>query len=69
MNYRKGMTVAKVGEHDGKACVLESHEHGSINAAKRANGLNARVLKRGESFPPHKATLIAEAAEKEKEAA
>lgn len=59
MNMRKGMTVAKVGEYRpgyeelaGRTLALEVKKYPSINAAKKANGLNAKVLKRGEHFPP-----------------
>ena len=59
MNFRKDKTVAKVGvykagyeEIDGLTLTLEIKEYPSINLAKKANGLNARTLKRGESFPP-----------------
>jgi hypothetical protein len=60
MNIRKGMTVAKIGEHEGRACTLERQDHESINLAKKANGRNARTLKRGESFPPTKSEIEAE---------
>jgi hypothetical protein len=59
MNYRKDKTVAKVGvykpgyeELTGMTLSLEKKDYDSVNLAKKANGLNARVLKKGESFPP-----------------
>lgn len=59
MNVRNGKTVAKVGEHEGRGCTLEKKDYDSINLAKKANGLNARTLKRGEHFPPTKAEIDA----------
>ena len=63
---RKGMTVAKVGQYKpgyeelaGRTLSLEVREYPSINAAKKANGLNAKVLKRGEHFPPTEAEALA----------
>lgn len=53
-HIRKGMTIAVIGEHEGKPCTLETKEYPSINLAKKANGLNSRVLQRGEKFPPTK---------------
>ena len=59
MNIRKGMTVAKTGPApdnfpDLKRCLvtLEVKEYESLNQAKKANGLNARLLQRGEKLPP-----------------
>lgn len=59
MNVRKGRTVAKVEQYKpgyeelaGLTLSVEMKEYPSINQAKKANGLNAKVLKRGESFPP-----------------
>lgn len=49
---RKGRIIATIGQHEGKPCTLETKEYASINLAKKANGLNSRVLKRGEKFPP-----------------
>lgn len=45
---RRGKTVAVVGEHEGKSATLETKDYPSINAAKKANGLNSRTGK----FPP-----------------
>lgn len=49
---RKGNVIAVIGEHEGKPCTLETKAYPSINAAKKANGLNSRTLKKGEKFPP-----------------
>lgn len=62
MNVRKGSMVAKVGEHQGRACVLDLKMYPSINLAKKANGLNARTIKTRESFPPLKSEIDAELA-------
>jgi hypothetical protein len=59
MNVRKGKTVASVGEHQGRPCTLSTKEYDSLNQAKKANGLNAKTLKRGESFPPTRAEINA----------
>lgn len=66
MNMRKGTTVARVGQYKpgyeelaGRILSLEIREYKSINLAKKANGLNARVLKRGENFPPTEAQALA----------
>jgi hypothetical protein len=56
---RKGKTVAhKVGlyqpgyeELSGRTLASEIKEYESLNKAKKANGLNAKVMRRGESFP------------------
>lgn len=67
MNFRKGKTVAKVGQYKpgheelaGRELTLSIKEYDSINQAKKANGLNARVLKRGERFPPTESEALAE---------
>lgn len=59
MNIRKGKTVAKVEQYKpgyeelaGRTLSVSKKEYDSINQAKKANGLNSTVLKRGESFPP-----------------
>ena len=59
MNIRKDKIVAKVGKYEpgyeelsGRTLSLEMRSYSSINAAKKANGLNARVLRKGEHFPP-----------------
>ena len=57
---RKGKTVAVIGDHEGKPCTLETKTYDSINLAKKANGLNAKTLKRGEHFPPTVAEALAE---------
>lgn len=51
-NIRKGHRVAQVAEIDGKLRTLKVQDFPSINAAKKANGLNATTLRRGEPFPP-----------------
>ena len=40
--------IAVIGEHQGRPCTMETKEYPSINAAKKANGLNSRTGK----FPP-----------------
>ena len=67
MNFRKGKTVAKVGQYKpgyeelaGRELTLAMKEYDSINQAKKANGLNAKTLKRGEHFPPTEAEALAE---------
>ena len=67
MNIRKGKIVAKVGQYKpgyeelaGRTLALEVKEYPSLNAAKKANGLNAKTLKRGEYFPPTEAEALAE---------
>lgn len=67
MNIRKGKTVAKVGRYEpgyeelaGRVLALEVKEYPSISQAKKANGLNAQTLKRGEKFPPTVAEALAE---------
>ena len=59
MNIRKEKVVAKVEQYQagyeelaGRTLTLEMTTYQSINQAKKANGLNARVLKRWEKFPP-----------------
>jgi hypothetical protein len=59
MNVRKGKTVAKVGEYQGRPCTQSAKDYDSINQAKKANGLNARTLKRGEAFPLTEAEIDA----------
>lgn len=49
---RNGNLVAVIGDHEGKPCTVEVKEYPSINAAKKANGLGSRKLKKGEKFPP-----------------
>ena len=68
MNVRKGKIVAKVGKYQpgyleiaNFVLTLEKKEYDSINQAKKANGLNATTLKRGESFPPTVLEALAEA--------
>ena len=67
MNIRKGKTVAKVGQYKpgyeelaGRTLTLEVKEYDSINLAKKANGLNAKTLRKGECFPPTEAEALAE---------
>jgi hypothetical protein len=71
MNIRNGMTVHQVGKHEGQDCVLSSKTYDSLNQAKKANGLNARTMQRGEKLPPTKAEVEAriEAEKKAKEEA
>ena len=59
MNIRKGKTVAKVEKYEpgyeelaGMVLTTSVKEFDSLNQAKKANGLNAKTLKRGEHFPP-----------------
>ena len=67
MNFRKGKIVAKVEQYTpgyeelaGRVLSTAVKEHDSINQAKKANGLNAKTLKRGENFPPTVAEAITE---------
>lgn len=63
-SIRSGKTVANVGEYEGRAYTIRTESYNSINAAKKANGLNASTLQRGESFPPTKAEINAALAAK-----
>ena len=47
-SIRKGKTVVTV---DDQGATTDLRTYDSINAAKKANGLNARTLRPGESFP------------------
>jgi hypothetical protein len=60
MNYRHGRVVAACSNDPGARCyrISEPESYPSLNAAKRANGLNARTCKR---FPPSLAELWREA--------
>lgn len=73
MNFRNGKTVHTVGEHEGHTCVLSTKTYDSMNLAKKANGLNAGKVNRGDTLPPSKADIDAkikaEAEAKEAEAA
>lgn len=58
MNIRNGMTVYTVGpapdnfpDLKGRECLLDKQKFKSINQAKKANGLNARTLQKGEKLP------------------
>lgn len=68
MNIRHNKTVAKVDHYKpgyeelaGRTLTLELKEYPSVNAAKKANGLNSRCLQKGEKFPPTVAEALAEA--------
>ena len=53
MKIRKGKTIAHIGtKPDGTLYTAHEVVFPSINAAKKANGLNSRTARGNEQFPP-----------------
>lgn len=53
MQIRKGKTIAAIGKTpDGRLYTIGTTDYPSINAAKKANGLNSRTLRNNQQFPP-----------------